>query len=369
MTPGVARARLRLQTEQFASAGTSEMPPGIDLHFCLPYTLAFTTLGTSGPRTSCPHLLLFTGFGLAFTALGTSGPRTSCPHFTAFHSLHFSIYYFRDFGSPDFVSAFTAFHGLRPSIYCFRDFGSPDFVSTFTAFHRLRPSIYCFRDFGSPDFVSAFTAFHRLRPSIYCFRDFGSPDFVSAFTAFHGLRPSIYCFRDFGSPDFVSAFIAFRISRPLYCFLRALAPHLPLHILQISIRLLSYDRRGELPRRVTTEAVAGTKRVASHDLWLPPLIEHATKEGQAVSTPFWSTDSNRGLPTKARNAIHLRENQGQIGDHRAVSDGRETWSNEKTGKSNQKGKQTTNLEATGAGTAALFIIESPKHREVSNMGL
>ncbi|PKI64643.1 hypothetical protein CRG98_014959, partial [Punica granatum] len=110
-------------------------------------------------------------------------------------------------------------------------------INTFgTTSALLRPSIYCFRDFESPDFVSAFTAFHGLRPSIYCFRDFESPDFVSAFTAFHGLRPSIYCFRDFGSPDFVSAFIAFRISRPLYCFLRALAPHLPLHILQISIR-------------------------------------------------------------------------------------------------------------------------------------
>ncbi|OWM84350.1 hypothetical protein CDL15_Pgr023870 [Punica granatum] len=222
MTPGIARARLRLQTEQFASAGTSEMPPGIDLHFCLPYTLAFTALGTSGPRTSCPH--------------------------------------------------FTAFHWLRPSIYCFRDFGSPDFV-----------------DFGSPDFVSAFTAFHGLWSSIYCFKDFGSPDFVSAFTAFQGLRPSIYCFRNFGSPDFVSAFTAFRTSRPFYCFLRALAPHLPLHIRQISIRLLSYGKRGELPQRATTGAVAGTKRGASHDLWLPPFIEHATKEGQAVSTPFWPT--------------------------------------------------------------------------------
>ncbi|PKI40402.1 hypothetical protein CRG98_039206 [Punica granatum] len=64
---------------------------------------------------------------------------------------------------------------------------------------------------------------------------------------------------------------------------------------------------------MTTEAVAGTKKGASHDLWLPPLIEHATKEGQAVSTPFWSTSSNGGLPTKARDTIHHRETGGLSG--------------------------------------------------------
>ncbi|OWM63162.1 hypothetical protein CDL15_Pgr023877 [Punica granatum] len=114
----------------------------------------------------------------------------------------------------------------------------------------------------------------------------------------------MYCFRDFGSSDFASAFTAFRTSRPPYCFPRALALHLPLHILQIPIMLLSYDRRGELPRRVTIEAVARTKKGASHDLWLPPLIEHATKEGQAVSTPFWPTGFNGGLPTEALDTIH-----------------------------------------------------------------
>ncbi|PKI68459.1 hypothetical protein CRG98_011148 [Punica granatum] len=40
-----------------------------------------------------------------------------------------------------------------------------------------------------------------------------------------------------------------------------------------------------------TRKVAGAQMGASHGLWLHPLIEHATKEGQAVSTPFWSTDS------------------------------------------------------------------------------
>ncbi|PKI61054.1 hypothetical protein CRG98_018556 [Punica granatum] len=37
-------------------------------------------------------------------------------------------------------------------------------------------------------------------------------------------------------------------------------------------------------------AVAGSKKGgASYNLWLHPLTEHATKDGQAVSTPFWPT--------------------------------------------------------------------------------
>ncbi|PKI73186.1 hypothetical protein CRG98_006432 [Punica granatum] len=108
-----------------------------------------------------------------------------------------------------------------------------------------------------------FTAFHGLRPS--------------KFTAFHGIRPSdLLLSTGFG-------------------LVRAL-----LHILP------KYPtRRGELLRRVTTRRSSGPKRDAPRDLWLPPLIEHATKEGQAVSTPFWSTGSDRGLSAKARDAVHV----------------------------------------------------------------
>ncbi|PKI41310.1 hypothetical protein CRG98_038296 [Punica granatum] len=70
-------------------------------------------------------------------------------------------------------------------------------------------------------------------------------------------------------------------------------------------------RRGELLQGVTTRRSPGPKRDASHDLWLPPLIEHATKEGQAVNTLFWSTGSDRGLPIKARDTIHNRKNGGE----------------------------------------------------------
>ncbi|PKI63895.1 hypothetical protein CRG98_015676 [Punica granatum] len=41
--------------------------------------------------------------------------------------------------------------------------------------------------------------------------------------------------------------------------------------------------------KATSEQSPGPKRGASYDIWLHPLTEHATKEGQAVSTPFWPT--------------------------------------------------------------------------------
>ncbi|OWM80567.1 hypothetical protein CDL15_Pgr016480 [Punica granatum] len=87
------------------------------------------------------------------------------------------------------------------------------------------------------------------------------------------------------------------------------------------------------------------------------------------------------------------EDQRRTCGHGIMKYGKETWSTEKTGESNQKGKQATNLRATGAGTvalfmesnqkgkqatnlratgagtAAIFITESPKHRKVPNMGL
>ncbi|OWM84412.1 hypothetical protein CDL15_Pgr002717 [Punica granatum] len=150
-----------------------------------------------------------------------------------------------------------------------------------------------------------FTAFRTSRPrtsrSVYCFLDFASGLLLSRlrvrFTTFRTSRPwtsrPLYCFPDFASMDFASALLLFGLRVHFTCFPRALAHHLPLHILQIPIMLLFYDRRGEPPRRTTTEAVAGTKKGASHDLWLHPLTEHATKEGQAVSTPFWPTGFSR----------------------------------------------------------------------------
>ncbi|PKI58163.1 hypothetical protein CRG98_021451 [Punica granatum] len=71
--------------------------------------------------------------------------------------------------------------------------------------------------------------------------------------------------------------------------------------------------------RATTESdnkmVARTKSGASHDLWLHPLIEHATKEGQAVSTPFWPTGSqHKNARTEAWATIHDLAIGGQHSD-------------------------------------------------------
>ncbi|OWM69407.1 hypothetical protein CDL15_Pgr012686 [Punica granatum] len=55
------------------------------------------------------------------------------------------------------------------------------------------------------------------------------------------------------------------------------------------IQLLSIIQGTSSHGEAATKRSLGPKRGASHGLWLHPLTEHATKEGQAVSTPFWPT--------------------------------------------------------------------------------
>ncbi|OWM70405.1 hypothetical protein CDL15_Pgr008694 [Punica granatum] len=119
-----------------------------------------------------------------------------------------------------------------------------------------------------------FTAFRTMRPVI----------------AFRTPRP-LYCFQDFASPDFVSPDFASG-----YCFLDSASTLLlsGLHVPGLCIRLLS------------------------HDLWLHPLNEHATKEGQAVSTPFWPTGSPCEDPQPRPGALFITrqsEANGQARGH------------------------------------------------------
>ncbi|OWM70995.1 hypothetical protein CDL15_Pgr002264 [Punica granatum] len=269
---------------QFASTDVPDIPP------------------SSQPR---PYLPLHSAH---FTAFRTSRPRTSRP----------------DFASPDFASGlllselrvrFTTFRTSRP-VYCFQDFASPDFASglllselrvRFIAF-RTSSLVYCFQDFASPDFASP---------------DFASPDFASGlrvpelrfrFIAFRTSRP-IYCFQDFASPDFASGlllsglrvpglrvrFTAFRTSCP-----RTSRPHLLLSGLLVhftafcGLRPFTYHFTFPKSRSRYYLMTGGAsyhknddrsgrrdQKGASHGLWLHPLTEHATKEGKAVSTPFW----------------------------------------------------------------------------------
>ncbi|OWM84392.1 hypothetical protein CDL15_Pgr002720 [Punica granatum] len=218
---------------QSASADVPDISPSIHPHPYLPlYSTYFTAFRTSRPRTS--H------------------PRTSRP-----------LYCFSDFASTDFASALLL-SGLRVRSTAF-----------WTSRPRTSRPLYCFLGFASTDFASAlllyglrvhglrvrFTAFWTSRP-LYCFMDFAS-----------WTSRSLYCFMDFASALLLYGlrvrFTAFWTSRPLYRYLdfasalllsAASALRLPLHIPQILVMLLSHDRRGELSRRKTIEAVARTKK-------------------------------------------------------------------------------------------------------------
>ncbi|PKI59979.1 hypothetical protein CRG98_019628, partial [Punica granatum] len=70
-------------------------------------------------------------FASAFTASGTSGSRTSCPHVLLqglqVPGLRVRMYSFKD--PPHGLRV----PGLRVRIYCLGDFESPDFACAFTA--------------------------------------------------------------------------------------------------------------------------------------------------------------------------------------------------------------------------------------------
>ncbi|PKI43769.1 hypothetical protein CRG98_035840 [Punica granatum] len=181
-------------------------------------------------------------------------PWTSCPSLPLF-----------GLRVQDLVSIFIAFRtshlGLRVHIYCFSD----------SASRTSCPSLLLF-GLRVQDFVSIFTVFRTPRPGLR----------VRLLLHF-GLRVHIYCFSDFASrtscpslllfglrvQDFVSIFTVFRTPRP-----------------GLRVRLLLHFG--------LHQAIARIKRGASHSLWLHPLFEHATKEGQVVSTQFRSIGSRGG---------------------------------------------------------------------------
>ncbi|PKI35504.1 hypothetical protein CRG98_044105, partial [Punica granatum] len=244
--------------------------------------------------------LLLSGLRVHFIDFRTSRPRT-LRAVTAFWTPR-PLYCFQDFASPNLASGYCfsdsastlllsglrvlglrvrlLLFGLRVHFTAFRT-SRPRTLRPVTAFRTPRP-LYCFQDFASPDFASG-----------YCFPDSASTLVLSGLRIpghclrllLSGLRVHFSAFRtsrprtlrpDFASPDFASG----------YYF-----PDSASTLLLSGLRVpgLLVRGRGEPPRRATTKAVAGTKKGASHDLWLHPLTEHATKEGQAVSNPFWPT--------------------------------------------------------------------------------
>ncbi|PKH89643.1 hypothetical protein CRG98_049912 [Punica granatum] len=104
---------------------------------------------------------------------------------------------------------------------------------------------------------------------------------------------------------------------------------------------------------------------AYYGLWLHPLTEHATKEGQAVSTPFWAIGFLQENPDQGPGYYSSPGNRRRTCGHRVMNDKRRAGSTRKTEESRRKSRQTRNPENSGAGTVALFITESLKHRKVN----
>ncbi|OWM71023.1 hypothetical protein CDL15_Pgr026909 [Punica granatum] len=89
-----------------------------------------------------------------------------------------------------------------------------------------------------------------------------------------------------------------------------------------------------------------------------------------VSAPhFGPPASHTRIPDRSPGHYLSPGNQRQIGGHGVMNNGRRARSLRKAEESHQKNERTRNPENDGAGTVALFITKSPKHRKVPNMGL
>ncbi|OWM82762.1 hypothetical protein CDL15_Pgr008643 [Punica granatum] len=88
-----------------------------------------------------------------------------------------------------------------------------------------------------------------------------------------------------------------------------------------------------------------------------------------VAPHFGPSATYTRIPGQSPDYYSSPDNRRRACGHGIMKYRRGAWSTKKTGESNQKGKQTISPEATGAGTTALFIIESPMHQKVPNMRL
>ncbi|PKI64953.1 hypothetical protein CRG98_014647 [Punica granatum] len=104
------------------------------------------------------------------------------------------------------------------------------------------------------------------------------------------------------------------------------------------------------------------KGVVSYNIWLHPLIEHATKEGQAISTQFWSIGSNKGLLAIARITVH----DSTIGDERADVGARTTGEKQGPRKA-QRGNWKNKQNAPKQQKLALWYYSSSDHRDVKSL--
>ncbi|OWM71809.1 hypothetical protein CDL15_Pgr020686 [Punica granatum] len=75
------------------------------------------------------------------------------------------------------------------------------------------------------------------------------------------------------------------------------------------------------------------------------------------------------IPDQRPSYYSSPSNQRRTCGHRVMNDGRKAGSIRKAEESSQKNLQAKNPENSGAGTMALFITVSLKHRKVPNVGL
>ncbi|OWM83576.1 hypothetical protein CDL15_Pgr006597 [Punica granatum] len=139
----------------------------------------------------------------------------------------------------------------------------------------------------------------------------------------------------------------------------------PLHILP------KYPTRGsKLSQRVTTEAVAETKKGCLSWSSATSSNRACNQRGASCQHPILARRlSTRGFPIEARGIIHHLTIRGKY-----ASTGHEQWEEEhglprRVEESSQKNERTRNPRDSGTDTEALFITESPKHRKVPNIGL
>ncbi|OWM90926.1 hypothetical protein CDL15_Pgr006411 [Punica granatum] len=102
---------------------------------------------------------------------------------------------------------------------------------------------------------------------------------------------------------------------------------------------------------------------AYYGLWLHPLTEHATKEGQAVSTPFWPIGFLQENPDQSPGYYSLPDNRRRTCGHRVMNDKRRAGSTrkaEESGQKNRQDKEPRKQRSRHCGTIHHRITETPK---------
>ncbi|OWM76791.1 hypothetical protein CDL15_Pgr014213 [Punica granatum] len=113
--------------------------------------------------------------------------------------------------------------------------------------------------------------------------------------------------------------------------------------------------------------------VGEAGVWLQSQIGRkfrGLKMSWSMSAPhFGPSASHTRILDRSPGHYSSPSHQRQISGRGVMNNGRKAGSLRKAEEGHQKNLRVKNPENDGAGTVALFITESPKHRKVPNMGL